>query len=136
MADSDWRRRAAERLSAPPRKIEAPSSFSAQVAALLDEIATARAAGKTWKEIRDDVADDSSVSPDTLRIAFARASHRRTVQPAWATNTDRDASCRAAASPSASGETAPVAEPKNDAAEAAAAETRSTFDVGQRWRDE
>jgi predicted metal-dependent hydrolase len=138
MTDSDWRRRAAERLRTPPRKAEAPRSVAAQVTALLDEIITARAAGKTWQEISDDVADDSSVSPDTLRIAFARANHRRGARSVPAKSVDATASARAAAPPSASGESAPGADPTKDVspARAAAAEVQSTFELGQRWQDE
>ena len=115
MADSDWRRRAAERLRAAP-KVEPPRSISAQVAALMDEIAAARAAGKTWQEIRDDIVDDPSVSPDTVRIAYARACRRRAAPQARAKCADPVANGRAPVAP--------------------AAKAQATFDLGQRWQDE
>lgn len=115
MPDSDWRRRAAERLRAA-RNVEPPRSISAKVAALKNEIAAARAAGKTWQEIRDDIVDDSSVSPDTVRIAYARACRRRAAPPAQAKGADPVARGRAPVAP--------------------VAKAQATFDLGQRWQDD
>lgn len=60
------------RLAEAPQRTARPGTIKALVAELRPSIQLARAAGKTWQEIANDLSPKCPPKPDTVRVAYAR----------------------------------------------------------------
>jgi len=81
MDDEEWINEAKERLAKPSLPPRRAGSIAARVETLIPEIAAARAGGKTWAQIADDLSSDAALNIDSVRIGYGRATARMKQTP-------------------------------------------------------